>query len=346
MSEATRTSPLTSDAPLESFCFPPFFAAAAKRAQTPWPQSLLSFPDRRDLSFSLSCPLSESTPLELLWKEGSGEIERLRFRISVFSPRGFFVASSALSVAGLAPLHPPPPHPTHPHPPTHTHTHHHPFLLQCSAPFCCLSRRDLVQAQSRRSRDGAFLVRSYRLYVRFHETLMFFLWGRGCRNLYRFATNLLFSLHFPSLSLSIVPIPMTLVFAPRSPCPFTELGRFEGRNHAPRRKGMMALRPRGGGGIPSLSQPFHLAIPIPAPAPPRTPPHSLSLSLSLSPSSSKSLPCQRIEGDEILVPRGKEFLIHEVERKPRSKKTSFGRSPPLPPLFFFFPFSYCRGILS
>ena len=72
---------------------------------------------------------------------------------------------------------------------------------------------------------------------------------------------------------------MTLVFAPRSPCPFTELGRFEGRNHAPRRKGMMALRPRGGGGIPSLSQPFRLAIPIPAPAPPRTPPLSLSLSL-------------------------------------------------------------------
>ena len=134
---------------------------------------------------------------------------------------------------------------------------------------------------------------------------------------------------------------MTLVFAPRSPCPFTELGRFEGRNHAPRRKGMMALRPRGGGGIPSLSQPFRLAIPIPAPAPPRTPP----LSLSLSSSSSKSPPCQRIEGDEILVPRGKEFLIHEVKRKPPSKKTSFDRSPTLP-FFFFFPFSYCRGILS
>jgi len=47
---------------------------------------------------------------------------------------------------------------------------------------------------------------------------------------------------------------MTLVFAPRSPCPFTELGRFEGRNHAPRRKGMMALRPRGGVEfLPSLS---------------------------------------------------------------------------------------------
>ena len=126
MSEATRTSPLTSDAPLESFCFPPFFAAAAKRAQTPWPQSLLSFPDRRDLSLSLSCPLSESTLLELLWKEGSGKIERLRFRISVFSPRGFFVASSALSVVGLAPL-----------PPTHTHRHTHtppplPVAVLCS----------------------------------------------------------------------------------------------------------------------------------------------------------------------------------------------------------------------
>ena len=195
MSEATRTSPLTSDAPLESFCFPPFFAAAAKRAQTRWPQSLLSFPDRRDLSLSLACPLSESTPLELLWKEGPGEIERLRFRISVFSPRGFFVASSALSVVGLAPLPPP----TH----TDTHTHHHPFLLQCSAPFCCLSRRDFVRAQSLRSRDGAFLVRSYRLYVRFHETLKendFFM-GIGCRNLYRSATNLL--LFFSSLPLSL-----------------------------------------------------------------------------------------------------------------------------------------------
>ena len=57
-----------------------------KRARPPAPQALLPFPDRRDLPFSLSCPLSESTPLELLWKEGSGEIERLRFRISVFSP--------------------------------------------------------------------------------------------------------------------------------------------------------------------------------------------------------------------------------------------------------------------
>lgn len=130
---------------------------------------------------------------------------------------------------------------------------------------------------------------------------------------------------------------MTLVFAPRSPCPFTELGRFEGRNHAPRRKGMMALRPRGGVEfLPSLS----LFVSLFRSQLRRHQEHPHSLSLSLSSSSSKSPPCQRIEGDEILVPRG-----NEVERKPPSKKTSFDRSPTLP-FFFFFPFSYCRGILS
>ena len=89
----------------------------------------------------------------------------------------FFLLEGFSSQVALCPWSASPPSPPHTH--TDTHTHHHPFLLQCSAPFCCLSRRDFVRAQSLRSRDGAFLVRSYRLYVRFHETLkkMIFLWG-------------------------------------------------------------------------------------------------------------------------------------------------------------------------
>ena len=74
---------------------------------------------------------------------------------------------------------------------------------------------------------------------------------------------------------------MTLVFAPRSPCPFTELGRFEGRNHAPRRKGMMALRPRGGGWNSFPLSAFSSRYSDPSSGATKNTP-TLSLSLSLS----------------------------------------------------------------
>ena len=58
---SNTTSPLTSGAPRVFFFF--LLLRCSTRARPPEPQALLPFPDRRDLPFSLSCPLSESTPL-------------------------------------------------------------------------------------------------------------------------------------------------------------------------------------------------------------------------------------------------------------------------------------------